>query len=194
MPPSGTCSFRRNAHGRCRRCLLKGCEQSFRPRRPQSRYCSDRCRQLARRWRRWQASRRWRGTDQGRACRRRQGQRYRQRRQERVASVRPPPSIDEEPPLNAVMTSAAQRTDDPGGREGQRPATISEDFDGHFCQRPGCYVYFALQARSPGQRFCSAQCRRALRRVLDREAKWRRRRGRRFVGRGGHRRDSPRLG
>jgi hypothetical protein len=40
------------------------------------------------------------------------------------------------------------------------------------CHRPGCYERFARTARSPRQKFCSAACRQALRRVLVREARW----------------------
>jgi hypothetical protein len=52
-------------HFRERRCLLKDCEQYYRPSRPQSRYCGTACQQAARRWRRTQASRRWRHSDAG---------------------------------------------------------------------------------------------------------------------------------
>jgi hypothetical protein len=40
---------------RTRRCLLKGCEQRFRPRQVRQRYCSDRCREAARDWSLWKA-------------------------------------------------------------------------------------------------------------------------------------------
>jgi hypothetical protein len=163
-PPTCLSSQGPSGRGRRRQCLLKDCEQWFRPDRPQSRYCSAACRQAARRWRRWQASRRWRASERGRACRRRQGQRYRQRRQRQAERVVP---------------AAAQATAPSSGREGQRPAILGDDFDGQPCQRPGCYSLFLRSARSPGQRFCCAQCRRALRRVLDREARWRQRRRRR---------------
>jgi hypothetical protein len=162
--------------GRQRQCLLKGCEQWYCPARPQSRYCSEACRREARGWRRWQSSRRWRGSERGRSSRRRQGQRYRQRRQQRADVVAAPTRIDAGPSGPVVAPSAAQRTSTFPGREGQRPARIPENYHGHACHRPGCYELFPLRPRSPGQRFCCAQCRRALRRVLDREAKWRRRR------------------
>jgi hypothetical protein len=158
--------------GRRRQCLLKGCGQWFCAAYPQSRYCSDTCRQQARRWRRWQSSRRWRASEQGRDHRRQQAQRYRQRRVALVAARRTKPSQPAQP--------AEQQPGSIAEREGQRPATICQDWDGQPCQRPGCYVLFPVQARSPKQRFCCAACRRALRRVLDREAKWRRRRRRRF--------------
>jgi hypothetical protein len=63
-------------------------------------------------------------------------------------------------------------------REGQRPAAASLVFIERPCVRPGCYEMFAVSARSPARRFCSCSCRKALRRVLDREAHWRRRRRR----------------
>jgi hypothetical protein len=43
------------------------------------------------------------------------------------------------------------------------------------CQRPGCYERFAPSARSLEHKFCCALCRQALRRVLQREARWRKR-------------------
>lgn len=150
--------------GRCRPrrrlCLLKGCEQPFQPKHPQARYCSEACRQAARRWRAWRARRRYRATERGKACRRRQCCRYRERvrrRQEQPAD-RPAQPLQVTDPV-------------PAGREGQRPA---DDSKKSSCCRPGCYTCFDLAPRSPLQRFCSSLCRRALRRVLEREARWRR--------------------
>jgi hypothetical protein len=65
-------------------------------------------------------------------------------------------------------------------REGQRPAARGEESS---CARPGCYELFVLTPRSPQQRFCSCLCRQALRRVLQREARWGRRRKRGPAGR-----------
>jgi len=61
-------------------------------------------------------------------------------------------------------------------REGQRPATILEDCSVRPCQRPGCYVTFAVVTALSPRHFCSCECRQALRNVLDREARYRRRR------------------
>ena len=142
---------------RGRRCLLKGCERWYAPPHPQSRYCSSSCREAARRWRRTQASRRYRGSGPGRERRRAQHQRYRQRRREQaVAASAPVPAV----------------------REGQRPACPGEDFVECPCARPGCYVTFWVQPTRSNQRFCSLACRLALRRVLDREARYRQRRRR----------------
>lgn len=142
---------------RPRRCLLKGCERLFWPRRLQTRYCSEGCRQAARSWRRWQASQRYRATDQGRERRREQSRRYRQRLRER-------------PTASADVDAAC---------EGQRAASPSQDFPKRPCERPGCYELFALAHEPSCQRFCSLACRLALRRVLDREARHRTRRRRR---------------
>ena len=139
---------------RPRRCLLKGCERLFWPRRPQARYCSAFCQEAARRWRRRQAGGRYRDTDQGRERRRDQSRRYRQRRREQA---------------QASAARAAQR-------EGQRPALASEDFSQRRCERPGCYEHFLIKHDHSCQRFCSVACRLALRRVLDREARYRERR------------------
>jgi hypothetical protein len=146
-----------SSHGPCcRRCLLKGCEQPFRPAHPCSRYCSKACQDAARDWQRWRAARQYRATAGGRERRREQSRRYRERQQqERLAATAEPAA---------------------GVREGQLKEEFCEDFSGQSCSRPGCYELFHLQPRSPLQCFCSASCRRALRRVGDREARWRRRR------------------
>jgi hypothetical protein len=141
---------------RARRCLLKGCERWFEAARPQSRYCSGACAAAARRWRCVQASRRYRTSDGGRVRRREQNRRYRQRRRQReIASA------------DAVAT-----------REGQRPAVGDADYCQRMCERPGCYVTFVVRHTASCRRFCSVACRLALRRVLDREARYRQRRRR----------------
>jgi hypothetical protein len=143
--------------------LLKGCERLYRPTHPQSRYCSDACRNAARRWRRRQASRTWRASAAGKARRRAQCQRYRRRR----------PLV-----VLAQLTHAAAPPCPAAPREGQRPATIAEDCSVRCCQRPGCYACFQVASEWSAQRFCCRLCRQALRRVLDREARYRQRRRR----------------
>jgi hypothetical protein len=71
---------------RARRCLLKGCEQRFRPRQARQRYCSEGCRKEARKWSRWKAQQKYRTTAGGKQKRNGQSQRYR----ERVKSRKPP--------------------------------------------------------------------------------------------------------
>lgn len=83
--PTGCCENqepgRRDLPGRPRRrrCLLKGCDQHFHPRRVRQRYCSERCREAARRWSRWKAQQRYRGTSAGKEKRNSQSRRYRDR-------------------------------------------------------------------------------------------------------------------
>ena len=147
---------------RRRRCLLKGCERSFRPTRPQSHYCSGECRRLAEVWRRRRASRSWRASEQGKARRREQSRRYRRRIPLVVLSETP--------------ISQSEAYPEPAAREGQRPATILEESLVRMCARPGCYVLFKVSWVCSRQRFCCGLCRQALRNVLDREARYGRRR------------------
>lgn len=147
-PPSG--KQHRASTPRQRRCLLKGCEARFRAAHPLARYCSEDCQQAARRWSVWRANRRYRRSEQGKACRREQCRRRRQRCRERESR------------------SAACDAEREGYQEADAEKKIS-------CSRPGCYECFAPDPRSPLQKFCSRVCYRALRRVLLREARWRRR-------------------
>jgi hypothetical protein len=68
---------------RIRLCLLKGCEQRFQPRQARQRYCSQGCRDEARKWSRWKAQRRYRATAAGQQKRNDQSQRYRERERSR---------------------------------------------------------------------------------------------------------------
>jgi hypothetical protein len=72
---------------RQRHCLLKGCEQGFHPRQSHQRYCSEGCRQAARKWSRWKAQQRYRETAAGKAKRNQQSRCYRQRAKTRKASA-----------------------------------------------------------------------------------------------------------
>jgi len=71
---------RRARRPRSRACLLKGCERVFRPQQPLTRYCSEACREQARRWREWKARRRYRQSADGKQKRQAQSRRYRERR------------------------------------------------------------------------------------------------------------------
>jgi hypothetical protein len=62
-----------------RQCLLKGCEQRFRPRHGRQRYCSASCRQAARKWSRWKSQVRYRTMAAGKEKRNGQSRRYRER-------------------------------------------------------------------------------------------------------------------
>src|SRR4051812_45772352 len=70
---------------RMRCCLLKGCEQRFHPRQQRQRYCSEGCREAARKWSRRKAQERYRETASGQQKRNGQSRRYR----ERVKSQKP---------------------------------------------------------------------------------------------------------
>jgi hypothetical protein len=86
---------------RTRRCLLKGCEQSFHPRRARQHYCSEGCRAAAREWSRWKAQQKYRATTAGK--RRRNGQSCRYR--ERVRSRRQTPREEVIPEPARVITN-----------------------------------------------------------------------------------------
>lgn len=132
---------------RSRICLLKGCGRRFRPVHCLARYCSESCRDSARRWSVWQAGRRYRASERGKKRRRRQACRYR----ERVRQRQEEPSAESSP------------------CEGHQYEGDSEKI---ACSRPGCYELFLPERRSPLKRFCSFLCREALRRVRRREARW----------------------
>ena len=137
---------------RRRLCLLKGCAGWFRPVHPLARYCSGVCRQAARRWTLWRANRRYRRSEQGKACRREQCRRRRERC----------------PPRDGRSTCEAMGCE-AMGCEGYQEADAEKKIS---CSRPGCYACFDAEPRSPLKKFCSRVCRRALRRVLEREARW----------------------
>jgi hypothetical protein len=172
MAPRSLSRQARRPHrcGRRRRCLLKGCGQWFQPTHPQCRYCSVGCREAARRWRRWHAQQRYRSSRHGREHRQQQARRYRQR-----CRNRPPPGAAA---ATAVGSAAVARHRPRTPCEGKRPAKKEEEVPLCPCGRPGCYVLFPAGTASNPRRFCCALCRQALRGVLEREARWRRRRRR----------------
>jgi hypothetical protein len=172
---------------RRRRCLLKGCGQRFLPSHPRCRYCSATCREKARRWRRWRAQQKYRTSRNGRDHRQQQAQRYRQRCRQRPSAAALPPLAF--PPVTlqscaAVVPSGGDQT----ACEGKRLHEKSEKVSLCPCDRPGCYVLFPAGAPCNPRRFCCALCRQALRCVLEREARWRRRRRRGLLPLGRRRR------
>jgi len=138
------------SHCRARICLLKGCEKWFSPSHPLSRYCSEACAEAARRWSRRRAARRYRASERGKQRRRQQSCRYRER----------------------VRRRQEEALSRPAAGEGHQEAANSGKI---CCSRPGCYELFLPERRSPLKKFCCALCREALRRVRQREARWRRR-------------------
>jgi hypothetical protein len=91
---------------RTRRCLLKGCEERFRPRQGRQRYCSEQCRMAAREWSRWRAQQRYRVTGEGREKRNGQSCRYRKRARNR----KQPPREEAVPEAARVITKDFFRT------------------------------------------------------------------------------------
>jgi hypothetical protein len=85
---------------RTRRCLLKGCEQRFRPRHVRQRYCSEGCRKAARKWSLWKDQQRYRKTAAGRQKRNGQSRRYR----ERVKSRKTPEPEAVDDPARVITT------------------------------------------------------------------------------------------
>ena len=153
---------------RCRRCLLKGCERIYRPSHPQSRYCSAACRQAARRWRRRQASRTWRASERGKV-----------RRREQCSALSATDSLGRSGRIDARPARSRRpfRFRDPlRAREGQRPATIPEDFSVRPCERPGCYERVRRLLGVVAAAFLLWRLPPGFTHVLDREARYRQRR------------------
>lgn len=138
------CSSR---HPRTRACLLKGCPRRFRPQHALQRYCSPVCWRAALAWSKWKAQQRYRAKESAKKNRKEQCQ----RRRDRIKSRK----------KQGLEASA-----------GAARVIVKKLFFHCSCDRPGCYEMFDLTRRSPLQRFCSKECRRALERVWERERRW----------------------
>ena len=146
------------SQGRCRICLLKSCNQAFSPLYAFARYCSQACVNLARRWSKWRAAMRYRSSERGKERRREQSRRYRQRRKIRQQAARQQETAD---------AGAASASGDPSAQAGEPLQTYGEP-----CARPGCYCVFQ-PGKSPLKKFCSGECRQAVRVVHERERRLR---------------------
>ena len=136
-----------------RTCLRKGCGQLFQPLRWNQRYCQDA--DCLRAVRRWQATKRQRFHRQSPANRKRQAEAEAERRRRARA-------------VADQQTAAPNARNAPASDSAwSRSNEIPED----FCERAGCYEPLPSHCRAPA-RYCSRDCRRAMRRVLDRERKW----------------------
>jgi len=154
---------RRAKRGRLgrRTCLRKGCGREFQTRRRNQLYCQDpECLREVRRWRAAKRQRRCRATAEGR---RKHAQAEQERRQRRRAE-------DKTSPINKSSPKGSQAC------AWSRRKSLPEI----FCDRPGCYHPRRSSCRVPA-RYCSDACRQAMRRVQDRQRKYKRRN--RFVGR-----------
>ncbi len=142
---------------RCRRrprprlCLSKGCGRKYTPQRWNQRYCQDpECLRLVRRW---QAAKRQAKRRQDDAVKAQHSQAQRARRQRAKSSPQPP----QKPEVAAARGHAAKII-----------------FPTPLCDRPGCHEPPPKAGRNQA-RYCCPACRQAVRRVLDRERKWRQR-------------------
>lgn len=137
---------------RVRRCLLAGCGCSFRPCCARKYYCSPECRAKARAWSQQQSQEKYRASEQGRACRREQSRRYRERCRQECAAAK-----------NGVGGGPARAR--VGHQHPPRGRKIC-------CHRPGCYNRFVRTPRSPLQGFCSPLCRQEFRRARALDERW----------------------
>lgn len=134
---------------RARICLRKGCGHKYQPRRWNQRYCQDP--ECLRQVRRWQAARRQARRRQDDAAKAQHAKTQRARRQ-RAPSL---PQAPKTPEIAAARGHAAEILLPPP-----------------LCDRPGCYEP-PLKSVDQSACFCSPACRQAVRRVRDRERKWR---------------------
>jgi hypothetical protein len=143
---------------RARICLRKGCGRKYEPRRPNQRYCQDpECQRLVKRW---QAAKRQAKRRQNDAAKAEHTEAERARRQRATSSSQAP-----KPSAIAAARGHAARIFSPTS----------------LCDRPGCHEPPPKSGRNQ-TRYCCSACRQAVRRVVDRERKWRQRgtfRGRR---------------
>lgn len=144
----------RGSRPRKRRCLLKGCGRWFASQDQRRRYCSPGCTAAAAAWSRQRAQEDYRKSPKGRARRREQCRCRRRREKERPRRAQAPVAG------GGAACEGHQR----------------EEKRGFLCARPGCYERVEANGRTSQRRFCTHRCWRALRTVLDREARWRLRR------------------
>jgi hypothetical protein len=120
---------------RTRRCLLKGCEHRFHPRQVRQRYCSEGCREAARKWCRWKAQQRYRETAPGQQKRNAQSRRYR----ERVSNRKP-----SEP--ETVNDPARVITEEEFFRSLLRPARLLRELRSQPAKSFAAFLYTCLSA------------------------------------------------
>lgn len=138
-----------------RLCLRKYCGNRFQPIRWNQRYCQQP--DCLREVRRWQATKRQRRRRQSPQQRQQHAQAERQRRKQKKQQATPQNRAPEQ---------------FPSGQDRAWSRSKSSFHD--FCDRPGCYDARRSSSRATA-RYCSDDCRQALRRVTDRERKWLRR-------------------
>lgn len=146
-----------------RQCLRKGCECDFVPRRWNQRYCQQpECLRLLRRWQAAKRQQRRRSQPENRRQHAQAERQRRSRRREEAQTRSPKPS----PPVPSEPT--------PSDASASRAWSRSKKYPDNFCDRPGCFDPVRPSHRAPA-RYCGDACRQALRRVRDRERKWKQR-------------------
>ena len=146
-----------------RLCLNEPCERNFQPTHHLDRYCSPECLESARRWQIRFANQIYRQSANGKLRRKEQAIRYRRNLKERKALE----ALEAE--LGQDVDESAPSAEFEVPREGYTKESSHEKC---ACHRPGCYRRFAPPPQSPLKKFCSARCRKALRRVILRERRW----------------------
>lgn len=138
----------RGGRPRWRTCLRKGCGRRFQASHWKQRYCREPgCLRELRRWQAAKRQRKRRATAEGRE-KHAQAERRRRGRMKNQASL----------PSGSIC----------GGARGH---AIKRILPGSICDRPGCFESPRTSARAPAD-YCGDECRRAMRRVRDRERKW----------------------
>jgi len=163
-PPNETAQPPPACRPRSRTCLLEGCGRVFTPVCARSRYCCQTCRQQARQWSLDKAQEAWRKSEKGRAARREQARRWRQRQRQKPDNGSQNPT---NPPQNCEGHQRKQT------HEGHHKEPAAKKSGKVLCDRPGCYATFIPSSRSPRRRFCCSLCRQAFRRMVLREKHWR---------------------
>jgi hypothetical protein len=133
---------------RRRRCLRKGCDHTYQPRRWNQRYCQDP--ECQRELRRWQAAKRQQRHRDSEPVRAKHAAAERERRRQAKSRSKP---------VEEVAGDLAR-------------GHAAKDFSlAPCCDRPGCYAPRRWSIRNPAS-YCSDTCRLTLARVQDRERKW----------------------
>ena len=135
-----------------RLCLAKGCGRFYHARQWNQHYCQDPdCLRAVRRWQATKRQRERRAEPEGRQ-KHAEAERERRRRAPKPPPVGESPSAETAPPDGAWSRS-------------------KKSFPHRLCDRPGCYES-PCDSRGAPSSYCCEACRRAVRRVKDRERKW----------------------
>ena len=170
-----------------RTCHRRHCGRVFLPGQWNQRYCREP--DCLRELHRWEAAKRQRQRRKNEMVRRQHADAERQRRTRKRAERR----VRE---ASGAQDESVSQTRIDGSES--RAWSRSDKIPKNFCDRPGCYAPVRPSCRVPA-RYCGDECRQAVRRVLDRERKFKDRRKKRAVRRrggplGAHRRDRRQAG